>query len=291
MSEVASQASSFFTDVNVYHYFRALLLIAAGFLIARVVSAYAFKLTARFLDAQAHMMLRRAVYSVILVIFFMSALLEMGFNLSVLLGAAGVFSVAIGFASQTSASNLISGLFLMAEKPFTIGDVIKVDDIVGEVLSIDMLSVKVRTYDNLYVRLPNESLIKSKCTTITRFPIRRQDMMVGVAYKEDIQKVKKVLFDVAEKNPLCLEEPKPVYIFLSYGDSSINIQFSVWATKTNFLEMKNSMYEQVKEAFDRENIEIPFPHRTLYTGAVTTPFPVELQEAKTNSESAKPSSA
>ena len=160
------------------------------------------------------------------------------------------------------------------------GDIINVDNTVGEVLSIDMLSVKVRTYDNLYVRLPNESLIKSKCTTITRFPIRRQDMMVGVAYKEDIQKVKKVLFDVADKNPLCLEEPKPIYIFLGYGDSAINIQFSVWATKTNFLEMKNSMYEQVKEAFDRENIEIPFPHRTLYTGAATTAFPVELHEAK-----------
>mgnify|MGYP000868563034 FL=1 len=105
MSEVTNQASGLFADVNVYHYFRALLLIATGFVIAKVVSTYAFKLTTNFLEAQAHMMLRRAVYSVILLIFFMSALLEMGFNLSVLLGAAGVFSVAIGFASQTSASN------------------------------------------------------------------------------------------------------------------------------------------------------------------------------------------
>ena len=287
MSEVASQASGFFTDVSVYHYFRALLLIAAGFVIAKLVSTYVFKLTTSFLEAQAHMMLRRAVYSVILVIFFMSALLEMGFNLSVLLGAAGVFSVAIGFASQTSASNLISGLFLMAEKPFTVGDIIKVEDTIGEVLSIDMLSVKVRTHDNLYVRLPNEALIKSKCTTITKFPIRRQDIMVGVAYKEDLQKVKKVLFEVAAKNPLCLEEPKPLYVFQNYGDSALNIQFSVWATRANFLEMKNSMYEQIKEAFDREDIEIPFPHRTLYTGAVTAPFPVELQEAKVNIESEK----
>ena len=280
MSDVTSEVSGFFTDVNAYHYFRALLLIAAGFVIAKVASTYAFKLTTKFLEPQAHMMLRRAVYSGILLIFFMSALLEMGFNLSVLLGAAGVFSVAIGFASQTSASNLISGLFLMAEKPFTVGDVIKVDDTTGEVLSIDMLSVKVRTYDNLYVRLPNEALIKSKCTTITRFPIRREDMLIGVAYKEDLQRVKAVLFDVANKNPLCLEEPKPVYVFKAYGDSSLNIQFSVWGSKANFLDMKNSMYEQVKEAFDRENIEIPFPHLTLYTGAVTEPFPIQMHEQK-----------
>lgn len=280
MSELISPISEFLANINAHHYFRALLLIAFGFLFARVISAYAFKLTTNILEAQAHLMLKRGMYYGILLIFFMSALIEMGFNLSVLLGAAGVFSVAIGFASQTSASNIISGLFLMAEKPFTIGDVIKVDDITGEVLAIDMLSVKIRTYDNLYVRLPNESLIKSKCTTITRFPIRRQDMQIGVAYKEDLQKVKKVLFDVADKNPLCLDEPKPIYVFLNYGDSALNIQFSVWATKANFLEMKNSMYEQVKEAFDRENIEIPFPHRTLYTGAVTTPFPVEMHEPK-----------
>ncbi len=278
MSELLSQISSFLGDVNSHHYFRALMLIIAGYFIAKLVSTYVFKLTASLLEAQAHILLKRGVYYGILLVFFMSALIEMGFNLSVLLGAAGVFSVAIGFASQTSASNLISGLFLMAEKPFTVGDIIKVDDTIGEVLSIDMLSVKIRTYDNLFVRVPNEALIKSKCTTITRFPIRRQDMLIGVAYKEDLQKVKQVLFDVAKQNPLCLEEPKPVYVFKGYGESSLDLQFSVWATRENFLEMKNSMYEQVKVAFDKHNIEIPFPHRTIYTGAVTPPFPIQMTE-------------
>ncbi len=287
MSEVLNYINVFLANVNVHHYFRALLLIAAGFFFAKIISRYVFKLTTNLLAVQAHILLRRAVYYGILLVFFMSALLEMGFNLSVLLGAAGVFSVAIGFASQTSASNLISGLFLMAEKPFTVGDVIKVDNMTGEVLSIDMLSVKIRTYDNLYVRLPNESLIKSKCTTITRFPIRRQDMMIGVAYKEDLQKVKRVLFEVAARNPICLEEPKPIYVFKGYGESSLEIQFSVWAAKENFLEMKNSMYEQVKEAFDRENIEIPFPHRTLYTGAETAPFPVDVSAGKASEDSTK----
>lgn len=287
MSEALDQVTAFLASVNSYHYFRALLLIAAGFFFAKLISTYVFKLTTNLLSVQAHILLRRGIYYGILLVFFMSALLEMGFNLSVLLGAAGVFSVAIGFASQTSASNLISGLFLMAEKPFTVGDVIKVDDITGEVLSIDMLSVKVRTYDNLYVRLPNESLIKSKCTTITRFPIRRQDMMIGVAYKEDLQKVKRVLFEVANKNPLCLEEPKPIYVFKGYGESSLEIQFSVWAAKESFLEMKNSMYEQVKEAFDRDNIEIPFPHRTIYTGSATEPFPVDLRGAPSTSPDEK----
>ena len=91
------------------------------------------------------------------------------------------------------------------------------------------------------------------------------------------------MHDIAEKNPLCLEEPKPLYIFQGYGESSLNIQFSVWAKRENFLDLKNSIYEEIKNAFDEHDIEIPFPHRTLYTGSVTAPFPVKIvEEQQTN---------
>jgi small-conductance mechanosensitive channel len=228
------------------------------------------------------LLIQRATYYLIFVLFVFSALLELGFNLNVLLGAASVLTVAIGFASQTSASNFISGIFLMAERSFVIGDVIKVGNTVGEVLSIDLLSVKVRTFDNLFVRLPNEALIKSEVTTLTKFPIRRLDMKIGVAYKENIQRVKDILEIVAFDNSLCLEEPKPIYIFQGFEDSSLSLQFSVWAKKENFLELKNSMYEQIKNAFDEENIEITFPHLSLYTGNNTEPFPINITKSDQN---------
>jgi small-conductance mechanosensitive channel len=142
-------------------------------------------------------------------LFIASAMREMGFSLAVIMGAAGVLTVAIGFASQTTASNLISGLFLIGERSFEIGDIIKVGNTTGEVLSIDALSVKLRTFDNLFVRIPNETLIKSEVTTLSRFPIRRLDLQLGVAYKEDIEQVRKVLMAVADSNPLCLDEPSP----------------------------------------------------------------------------------
>ncbi len=280
MTNLISQFSDFFANVNSASYLRALLLVICGLIFAKLISFYVARFTEKLLEQQAQILIRRGTYFLVLFLFVVSALLEIGFDLSILLGAAGVLSVAIGFASQTSASNLISGLFLMGEKSFTIGDVIKVNDTVGEVLSIDMLSVKIRTNNNLFVRIPNESLIKSECTTLTRFPIRRHDIMLGVAYKEDIEKVKKVLFEVADKNPLCLEEPKPLYFFLEFADSSINLQFSVWAKRESFFDMKNSMYEQIKVAFEQNDIEIPFPHRTIYTGSVTTPFPVEMVSKK-----------
>lgn len=184
--------------------------------------------------------------------------------------------MAIGFAAQTSTSNLISGLFLLGERPFLVGDIIKVGNTLGEVLSIDLLSVKLRTFDNLFVRIPNETLIKSEVTNITRFPIRRVDLQLSVAYKENIDRVRTVLMAVAANNPLCLEDPEPLFIFKGFGASSLDIQFSVWTAKDNFLIMRNSIQEEIKIAFDRVEIEIPFPHQTIYTGSVTDPFPIKI---------------
>jgi len=99
---------------------------------------------------------------------------------------------------------------------------------------------------------------------------------VGVAYKEDTERVRKILFDVADRNPICLDEPAPLFIYKGYGDSALELQFSVWAKRENFLVLRNTMQEEIKRAFDEHGIEIPFPHRTLYTGSVTEPFPVRM---------------
>ena len=196
--------------------------------------------------------------------------------MSALLGAAGIIGIALGFASQTSVSNIISGLFLIGEKPFTVGDLVKVGDKQGTILSIDLLSIKLRTFDNQFIRIPNENLIKTEVINITRFPIRRLDLMVGVAYKEDIKNVISVLKDIADKNPLVLDEPEPFIMFQEFGDSSLNIKFGIWVTKEQYWELKKKILIEIKERFDSENIEIPFPHRTLYTGSVTDPLPIRL---------------
>ncbi|MFW2373714.1 MAG: mechanosensitive ion channel family protein [Gammaproteobacteria bacterium] len=271
---------NFLTSERMWGVTRAIILVIVGIAVAKLVSSTVTKIAGKKADNHHNMLLKRGSYYLILILFLISALHELGFNLSVLLGAAGILSVAIGFASQTSASNLISGLFLVAERPFTVGDNIRVGTTTGEVLSIDLLSVKLRTFDNLFVRIPNETLIKSEVTTLTRFPIRRIDVMVGVAYKEDLKKVRTVLDEIADKNPLCLEEPKPLYIFQAFGESSLDIQYSVWAKRENFLNLKNSIHEEIKNAFDEQGIEIPFPHRSIYSGSITAPFPITTVESK-----------
>jgi small-conductance mechanosensitive channel len=255
---------------------RVFLVIAIGFLIAKLVSSAAGKAVGTRLGRQESMIARRFTFYLVLGLPIAMALHLMGFKLSVLLGAAGLLTVAVGFASQTSASNLISGLFLIAERSFVVGNVITVEGITGEVLSIDLLSVKLRTFDNLYVRVPNESIIKARITNLTHFPLRRVDVKVGVAYRENLERVRDILFEVADRNPLCLDEPNPVFIFKEFGDSALEMQFGVWGLRENYLTLRNDIHMEIKAAFDAAGVEIPFPHRTLYTGSQTAPFPVRV---------------
>lgn len=243
---------------------RAIIIVIAGFIIARVVSSFLARLTRSTLDAHRLMLLRRGSYYAVLALFLITALTQLGFDLSVLLGTAGIVTVALAFASQTSMSNFISGLFLIAENPFEVGDLIQMGSTVGEVLEIDVLSVKLRKFDNTFVRLPNELLIKSEFSTLTKFPIRRIDLPLSVAYKEDFGRVSDVLIDIADRNPLCMEEPRPLVIFQGFGDSAQQLQFSVWAMSANYLDVKNGLAKEIKRAFDAAGIEIPFPQRTVH---------------------------
>jgi small-conductance mechanosensitive channel len=260
--------------------------LAAGFLLLLgvVLGSLAARTASRLVESRIsrhhQVMMRRLVFYLVFLIFAMAALREAGFSLQVVLGAAGILTVALGFASQTSASNIISGLFLVMEKPFEIGDVIEADATIGEVVAIDLLSVKLRTPDNLYVRIPNETLIKTRVINRSRFPIRRIDLMIGIAYAEDVERVKELLLSLAEANAVCLEEPKPFVLVTGFGASSVDLQFSFWVVKEEFLEGRGTMMIAVKKALDEAGIEIPFPHTSVYAGSHSAPFRIQLVDSE-----------
>ena len=257
---------------------RVALIVLVGFPVLMALSRWLRRRMVEAGSQQRAMVASKLVFYVGCAVLLVWILDELGFGIAPLLGVGGILALALGFASQTSVSNIISGFFLMAEQPFMVEDIIQVGGTVGRVQSIDMLSVKLRTFDNKFVRIPNESIIKTEVTNVTRYPIRRVDVAVGVAYKEDVEHVRRVLLEVADENPLALMEPAPMVLFDGYGESSLNFAFRVWATRENWLELKNTIHEDVKDRFDEEGIEIPFPHRTLYTGAVTEPFPVRIAD-------------
>ncbi len=266
--------SKLFTEDFFLHLLRAGVYLVVGFLILRVIILLVKRLLKRRVTEQAKMLTIKVInYSGIAAILVL-ILLVFGVNLTPILGAAGILGLAVGIASQASLSNVISGLFLVSEKPFAVGDVINAGGKSGVVMSIDLLSVKIRTFDNLYIRIPNEKIVSGEVTNITRYPIRRMDFNLSVAYKEDLPHVQDVLRDLALRNPKVLNEPAPIILFTDFGDSGISVLFGVWFQKTDYIDVRNSVTFEIKRRFDEEGIEIPFPHRTIYTGSVTAPFPI-----------------
>lgn len=273
MQDLWTAITEYVTADRAVSYTQAALLVVAGYFVARLMRAAIGRLL-RHAAAHQTLIFRRFAFYLTFGVFFASALVEIGFDVRVLLGTAGILTVAIGFAAQTSASNFISGLFLLGENPFSVGDIIRVGTTTGEVLTVDLMSVKIRTFDNLFVRVPNEQLIKSEITNLTRFPIRRVDIQLSIAYKDDMRRAVEVLNDVAAANELSLTEPEPLFIFNSFGDSGLEFQYSVWTARENFLSLKNSIQIEIKEAFDEAGLEIPFPHVSVYTGTATGAFPI-----------------
>lgn len=255
---------------------RTLLLLGIGLPVIRLAGYLLRKALTKRVSDQLVVLVSKGVVYIGSTVVVLMALQQAGVKLGTLLGAAGIAGVAVGFASQTSLSNLISGLFLIWERPFAIGDVLHIGTDHGTVHSIDLLSIQLRTFNNQMIRIPNENLIKNSFTNVTRFPIRRMDIPIGVAYKEDVEKVIQTLKSVADANPYCLDEPEPLVIFKGFGDSAMEFMFGPWFAKTDYISLRNSLLSEVKKRFDEEGIEIPFPHRTLYAGEVTKPFPVHV---------------
>ena len=252
---------------------RVLAIVVVGFFTLKLLVYFVGKAVNRRFTPQSAMITRKAIFYIGVFIILIAVLKQLGLKLAGILGAAGVAGIAIGFASQTSVSNLISGIFLISEKPFSVGDIIKVDSTSGIILSIDLLSVKIRTFDNQFVRIPNEQLIKSPVTNMTRFPIRRLDIGITVSYREDISKVKNLLFEIAENTPYCLDNPEPYFLIQDFASSGINLLFGIWYVKADFTALNNSIKQQIKERFEREGIEIPYQHITLNTDS---PLSVQL---------------
>lgn len=274
--------SQFFSGERIAALIRFGFLVIFGLPSVYVLSKWVRGYIAKRYSAQRGMVAGKLVYYIGFFIIAFSIFNELGFQLTPLLGAAGVVGLAVGFASQTSVSNIISGLFLIAEQPFVVNDVVKVGDTTGQVLSIDMLSVKLRTFDNRFVRIPNETIVKSEVINVTYFPIRRLDLNIGVAYKENIGRVRELLLEVARQNPLCLHEPEPVVVFSGFGNSAIDLTFTVWVAKSDWLKLKNTIQEEIKMKFDQHGIEIPFPHLSLYTGSATQPLPIQIVGSAAN---------
>lgn len=178
-------------------------------------------------------------------------------GLAALFASAGV---TVGLALQGSLSNLAGGVLILILKPFKVGEYIIACGDEGVVTSIEILCTKLRTGDNKVVIIPNGTLANSNIINVSREEFRRVDFVFGVAYDSDLKLVKSLLQTAGERHELTLkDEDHPVKVFISeFGASSIDFGFRVWCKNSDYWTVKWDLMEQVKAAFDANNIEIPF---------------------------------
>ena len=235
------EASKFMTFIY------ATSLIIAGYFIAKRISIIAENALNKRFSRHHTILSKRSTFYIIFAIFLISALEHLGFKLSVLLGAAGVFTVAISFASQTAASNLISGVFLLFERPFKIGDVVAVNGTNGIIDSIDLLSTKLKTADNTLVRIPNETMIKSDITNLSYFPTRRVTLLIAEPYESDLHQVTTIIGDIANHCTQVLKNPAPNVTINNFGLSAVEVKLLIWVNTTEASAIKNALLQTIKK--------------------------------------------
>ena len=198
---------------------------------------------------------------VVLIVFVVSILGVQTSSLVALLGAAGL---AVGLALQGSLSNFAGGVLVLVFKPFQVGDYIEAQDVSGTVKKIEIFNTILATLDNKKVVLPNGNLSNDVIINYTHAKTRREDIIIGIGYGDDIAKARSIILDLIAGYELALGDPEPTVGVSELGDSSVNLQVRFWVRTDDYLTAKYWFLEQVKQSFDQAGISIPFPQMDVH---------------------------
>jgi len=244
----------------------ALLVIAVGVVIGRMVSLSARRVFTTAMSDHSSYLLQRIVNYFVIIVAVLAALSYLHVDFTGALLAGGFLGIIIGFATQSVVANFISGFFLQIEKPFAIGNSIKVmdSDIQGVVTAINVFSTTLCSFDGVNTRIPNEKLFTSKILNYSKHVARKVIMNVGISYKEDVAKAIDILKKKLNENPLILSEPEPLIYLDDLGDYSLNLSIHIWAPSATWFTLKTQVVQQVKEALDLAGVEIPFVQRVMW---------------------------
>jgi len=201
----------------------------------------------------------------ILAIAFVAVLGQLGVQTASLLAVLGAAGLAIGLALQGTLSNVAAGVMLLLLRPFNVGDYIETPNIKGTIKSLSLFGTELNTVDNLHVFTPNSQIWNTAITNFNRNQQRRNDLINGISYDDDIDKAIKAIKSVIEKDERIITSTgkEPNYFVSSLGDSSVNIGVRYWTKTSDFLATRWDLTKATKEALDKNGINIPFPTRTL----------------------------
>ena len=238
--------------------------LALIYIFFKILKALSNKFLFKKMSMQTQHIIKKAIDYSAFVTIVLTVFHRLGINVSGLLGAAGIAGIAIGFAAQTSVSNVISGLFVITERAFKIGDTIEIADIIGTVQSINLLSVALKTFDSQYVRVPNETIIKANLINYSHFPFRRVKTELSVSYDTDLRRAETILIDTAKKNRFVVADPAPSVLWTAFASSGISCALLAWTSVQDYGTARNSIFIDINERLKAEGIEIPFDQLVVH---------------------------
>ncbi len=248
----------YLTAANLMHVATSLIVIFIFFIVFHIIKKIIGKGLADKIKPHTAVLLGKTFSYLFWILIGMYVLSLFGVNFTAIWGAAGVAGLAIGFAAQTSVSNIISGVFVLSEKALKIGDYITVGGVSGSVDSIDLLSIKIHTPDNQMVRIPNSSIINGNLINYNYFPIRRYTFDLTIAYDSDMQLVLDTLKKVPSLCTTILEDPAPLIYYDELQGSGIDLKFCVWFNCSDLFKAKTEVFMNIIKVCREANIEIPY---------------------------------
>ena len=251
-------------DVTILKLLWTLVYFLIVVLIAKVVAINIKRSLKNRMDRDHLEITTKVIYYMIIIVAVLLSLPALGIHPSNLLVAGGVVGIVLGFASQSIVGNLISGIFLMFERPIKIGDQMRVDDISGFVEDIHIVSTIVRTYTGLYVRIPNEKVFTGIITNYVANIARRFEYVVGIRYSDDADLAIEIIEDLIDEQPFALKNPSPQVFVDNLGDNSVNLYVRIWAPATEWYNLKMELLWEIKKTLEANGIEIPFPQRVVW---------------------------
>ncbi len=229
------------------------------------------------LDDGSKFALGRLGFYIVLVLGVFLVLDTVGLKISSLAFLGGLIGIGIGFGMQNIASNFISGLILLFERPIRVGDVVDVNGDMGTVADIKLRTTHVRTFNNILLLVPNADLISSVVKNWSSDDLKvRGEVTVGVSYDSDPRQVEAILLRLATEHESTMEDPAPMVGFLDFGNSSLDFVVRFWVPQPSLrVATESDLRYRIFEAFKQDGIEIPFPQHDLHIRASDAALPIE----------------
>jgi small-conductance mechanosensitive channel len=248
------------------------LTIILAIIVAQLVSTNLKKLFSGRVHGRDSEVIIKIVYWAVVVAAIFIIFSQLRVDLSGLLIAGGFASIIIGIASQSVVGNLISGIFLLVERPISIGDEVRIGETEGYVEDIRVLSTIIRTYSGVYTRMPNEKVFTTILTNYVAYPAWRVEYSIKFGHREDLGRVRGVILSAIQASPYALVRPVPEVLLSEITEDRLQVTVFFWTPSRSYWPARYAVIEDIQAGLSRAGIEIP-PHRRLvaFTGERKVP--------------------